>query len=235
MKTLGKKMKTVAIITARGGSKRIPRKNIKEFLGRPIIEYSIKAALDSGVFDEVMVSTDDEEIAVIAKKAGANVPFVRSSGNANDFATTADVLEEVLEEYRVNGIDFEYACCIYPTAPFITSIRLQETMNLLIEKMVDSVVPVVPFSYPIQRGFFITDDKLKMKWPEYMQSRSQDLETIYHDSGQFYAFNVKAFFEQKKLFMSNTFPLVLSELEVQDIDTLDDWNLAEQKYRYLHK
>lgn len=227
-------MKSVAIITARGGSKRIPRKNIKEFLGKPIIEYSVQAALQSGMFDEVMVSTDDKEIAEVARRAGAVVPFIRSAENANDFATTADVVEEVLRMYLKQGTEFTYACCIYPTAPFITSNRLKEAMNQLKKEDVNSVVPVVPFSYPIQRGFLIKDKKLEMKWPEYMQSRSQDLETVYHDSGQFYALNVNAFFTQKKLFMNHTIPIVLSELEVQDIDTLDDWNLAEQKYRYLY-
>lgn len=227
-------MKTVAIITARGGSKRIPRKNIKEFLGKPIIEYSIQAALQSGAFDEVMVSTDDEEIARVAKHAGAQVPFLRSAKNANDFATTTDAIIEVLKTYQKEGTEFTHACCIYPTAPFVTSERLRKAMEYLTNDDVDSVVPVVPFSYPIQRGFLINNDKLQMKWPEYMQSRSQDLETVYHDSGQFYALKVKSFFEQKKLFMNHTVPIVLSELEVQDIDTLDDWNLAEQKYKYLY-
>lgn len=226
-------MRAVAIITARGGSKRIPQKNIKNFLGKPIIEYSIRAALQAGVFDEVMVSTDDEEIADVARKAGAKVPFFRSAENANDFATTTDAVMEVLDTYRKEGVIYTHACCIYPTAPFVTSARLREAMDYLINENPDSVVPVVPFSYPIQRGFLINENRLEMKWPEYMQSRSQDLEKIYHDSGQFYALNVKSFYEQKNLFMKHTIPIVLSELEVQDIDTLDDWKIAEQKYKYL--
>lgn len=227
-------MKTLAIITARGGSKRIPRKNIKNFLGKPIIEYSIEAALKSKVFDEVMVSTDDLEIAEVAKKAGARVPFFRSPEKANDFATTADVIEEVIVKYREQGELYTHLCCIYPTAPFITSKRLKEAMKLLENINADSVVPVVPFSYPIQRGFLINEDKLKMKWPEYMESRSQDLEKVYHDSGQFYCLKIESFLKEKKLFMKNTFPMILSEIEVQDIDTMDDWNLAEQKYKYFN-
>jgi N-acylneuraminate cytidylyltransferase len=173
-------------------------------------------------------------IAEIARKAGANVPFLRSAENANDFASTADVIEEVITAYEENGDIYSYVCCIYPTAPFVTAERLEEAMKLLKNKSVDSVVPVVAFSYPIQRGFLIQEDKLKMKWPEYMQARSQELECVYHDSGQFYCLNIESFLREKKLFMKNTIPIILSELEVQDIDTIDDWNLAEQKYRYLY-
>ena len=126
-------MKSLAIITARGGSKRIPRKNIKDFLGKPIIAYSIEAALESGVFDEVMVSTDDEEIAAIARKFGANVPFMRSEATSNDYATSADVINEVIEKYSEKGVKFDYACCIYPTAPFITASKLKEAVTKLVE------------------------------------------------------------------------------------------------------
>ncbi len=227
-------MKALAIITARGGSKRIPRKNIKEFLGKPIIEYSIMAALEAKVFDEVMVSTDDLEIAEIAKKAGAAVPFFRSKENANDFATTADVIREVILNYEKQGNEFSHICCIYPTAPFVTPHRLKEAMDLLIEKNADSVIPVVAFSYPIQRAFFVKNEKLEMKWSEFMQTRSQDLEITYHDSGQFYCLEKKQFLKENKLFMKNTRPIFLSELEVQDIDTIEDWKLAEQKYKFLH-
>ena len=229
------KKHSVAIITARGGSKRIPRKNIKEFLGRPIIEYSIKAAIDSGIFDEVMVSTDDEEIANIAKQAGANVPFMRSSDTANDYATTTDVIGEVLKQYKEVGVEFEYACCIYPTAPFVTDQCLKEAMTTLSEKNADSVIPVVRFGFPPQRGLVINEDKLSFKWPEYTFSRSQDLEPFYHDAGQFYCLNVKSFGEQKSLFMKNTCSYVRDEMEVQDIDNMSDWKLAELKYRILQE
>ena len=229
------KKHSVAIITARGGSKRIPRKNIKEFLGRPIIEYSIKAAIDSGIFDEVMVSTDDEEIANIAKQAGANVPFMRSADTANDYATTTDVIGEVLKQYQEVGVEFEYACCIYPTAPFVTAKCLKEAMTILSEKNADSVIPVVRFGFPPQRGLVINEDKLSFKWPEYTFSRSQDLEPFYHDAGQFYCLNVKSFEEQKSLFMKNTCSYVRDEMEVQDIDNMSDWKLAELKYRMLQE
>lgn len=227
-------MSSIAIITARGGSKRIPRKNIKPFLGKPMLVYSIEAALESGIFDEVMVSTDDEEIADIAKAAGAVVPFYRSEKTANDFATTSDVILEVLEEYAKRGKEFDSFCCIYPTAPFITPERLKEGMELLMEKKPDSVMPVVSFSFPPQRCVVIEDGKLVPKWPENMPKRSQDLEPYYHDCGQFYCVNVKRFLEEKAILMPNTLPLLLSELEVQDIDNEVDWKLAELKYKLLH-
>lgn len=228
-------MKKIAIITARGGSKRIPRKNIKIFVDKPIIQYSIEAALASGVFDEVMVSTEDEEIAEIAKKAGASVPFLRSRETSNDFATTADVIAEVLEEYQKRGMEFTEACCIYPTAPFITADKLKEAMEILEETEADSVLPIVKFSFPPQRCVVIKENRIEPKWPECMPMRSQDLEPFYHDSGQFYCINVDAFFKQKSMVMKNTAPIVLSEMEVQDIDTLEDWEMAEMKYQLLHK
>ena len=228
-------MSCLAIITARGGCKRIPRKNIREFLGRPIIEYSIDAALKSGCFDEVMVSTDDEEIAEIAKKAGASVPFLRSDANANDFATTSDVMKEVISEYEKRGQQFDYVCCIYPTAPFITAERLKEAIEKLASTGAYSVVPVIRFSFPPQRGLVIKDDVLSYIHPEYTFTRSQDLEPVYHDAGQFYCVNTKAFMEKCSLFGDTTKELILDEMEVQDIDTITDWKLAELKYRLLHE
>lgn len=227
--------RSVAIITARGGSKRIPRKNIKEFLGKPIIVYSIEAAISSCIFDEVMVSTDDEEIAEIAKKAGAKVPFMRSEGLANDFATTTDVVGEVLECYKNIGREFDFACCIYPTAPFVSSKCLKEAVEMLENTQADSVIPVVRFGFPPQRGLVIRKEQLMFKWPEHTFTRSQDLEPFYHDAGQFYCLNTKSFFEQRSLFMKNTLPLVRDEREVQDIDTMEDWVMAELKYRLLHE
>lgn len=223
--------KRIAIITARGGSKRIPKKNIKTFIDKPIIAYSIQAALDSGIFDEVMVSTDDREIAEIAEQYGAKVPFFRSSENANDFATTADVILEVLDAYRSEGREFEQVCCIYPTAPFITDKVLIEAMELLEKENADSVLPVVAFSFPPQRCVVIKDGKLEPKWPECMPMRSQDLEPYYHDCGQFYCLNTKAFLEQKKLVMEHTCPVIMDEMNVQDIDNETDWKLAELKYQ----
>ena len=160
-------MSSIAIITARGGSKRIPHKNIKPFLGKPIIEYSIEAALNAGVFDEVMVSTDDEEIARIAEACGAKVPFFRSKENSDDFSTTSDVVREVLKEYENRGQRFDYACCIYPTAPFLTAETIRDAMEILMDKKADSVVPVVKFSFPPQRAVVVRDGAIKMNMPEY--------------------------------------------------------------------
>jgi len=185
--------KCLAIITARGGSKRIPRKNIKEFLGFPIIKYSIDAALGAGCFDEVMISTDDKEIAEIATSFGAKLPFFRSETTSNDYAMTADVIEEVLLEYKSRGSNFEYCCCIYPTAPFVSSQRLLEGYNLLTSTDADAVIPVVRFSYPIQRAIKIEQETLEMMWPENLNARSQDLVPAYHDCGQFYWLKVDNF------------------------------------------
>lgn len=228
-------MKTLAVITARGGSKRIPRKNIKEFLGKPILAYSIQAALESGVFDEVMVSTEDAEIAGIAKAQGAKVPFFRSSESANDYATTADVLLEVLEQYKGIGMEFDYVCCIYPTAPFVSAEKLKKAMALLSGQEADSLLPVVRFSFPPQRSVVIKDGLVQFKWPEHMLTRSQDLEPFYHDAGQFYCVRTGSFLEQRKLVMERTVPMVLPESEVQDIDTEEDWKIAEAKYRAVKK
>ncbi len=223
----------IAIITARGGSKRIPHKNRKEFCGKPIIEYSIEAAKQAGIFDTVMVSTDDNKIAEIAKNAEAEVPFMRSAETSSDYATTADVLMEVLEKYKERGIRYENACCIYPTAPFVTGNKLRQAMDMLVNEKKDSVIPVVPFSFPPLRGMVINDGKLEYKWQEYAMKRSQDLEEIYHDCGQFYAFRVEPFEKEKKLVTDNTAGMIISELEVQDIDNETDWELAEMKYRLL--
>lgn len=225
-------MSSLAIITARGGSKRIPRKNIKPFLGKPILVYSIEAALASGAFEEVMVSTDDAEIAQIAIQAGAKVPFMRSDTAANDYASTDDVIREVLTAYQAKGKSFDTFCCIYPTAPFVTAEKLKTAMDMLTES--ESVMPVVPFSYPVQRGLCLNEQgHIGYKWPEYATARSQDLEKIYHDCGQFYACRTEAFFREGTTDTPNMVPLVMSELEVQDIDTLEDWAIAEVKYQKM--
>ncbi|MCX4295763.1 MAG: pseudaminic acid cytidylyltransferase [Lachnospiraceae bacterium] len=226
-------MKSIAIITARGGSKRIPRKNIRPFLGKPILEYSIAAALQTGLFEEVMVSTDDAEIAQIAQQAGAKVPFFRSEETANDFATTADVIAEVLTTYAQTGKEFQAACCIYPTAPFVTANILSTAMQLLEQEQADCVIPVVRFSFPPQRGVIINNNKITPKWPENMAKRSQDLEPLYHDCGQFYCLNVERFLQQKVIWMEHAVPIIQEERYVQDIDTLEDWALAEMKYKLL--
>lgn len=226
-------MSSIAIITARGGSKRIPHKNIKAFLGRPIIEYSIRVALESEVFDEVMVSTDDMEIAEIAKRAGAKVPFLRSDATANDYATTADVILEVIEEYVRSGRFFDQICCIYPTAPFLTAGAIRDAMKLLEEQDADSVLPVVQFSFPPQRAVVVREGLVTPNTPEFMNCRSQDLEPFYHDCGQFYCLKTSRFLEEKKLIMQKTCPYIQDEMYVQDIDTEKDWEIAEMKYRLL--
>lgn len=233
--TGGNQMSSIAIITARGGSKRIPRKNIKPFLGKPIMTYSIEAALSSGLFDSVMVSTDDEEIAQIAKEYGAQVPFYRSERTSNDYAATADVVSEVLDEYAKCGIYYETACVIYPTAPFLTVDALKEAMGILLGGDADGVMPVVKFSFPPQRSVVMRNGFLVPSDPESMKMRSQDLEPQYHDCGQFYCIRVASFLKQRTMVMTHTMPYLQDELTVQDIDTEEDWKIAELKYRLLHE
>ena len=225
--------KCLAVITALGGSKRVPRKNIKEFCGEPIIAYSIRAARGSGVFDEVMVSTDDEEIAEIARWLGARVPFQRSPENSGDMAMTHEVVLEVLRKYEELGRKFDIVCCIYPTAPFLTASRLRESMEKLRQENVDGVVPVVRFSFPPQRCFVIKEGLVSYQWPENRLKRSQDLEPYYHDCGQFYLLRVEPFIREQSMVLANTAPIILDEKEVQDIDTPEDWEMAQMKFRLL--
>ncbi|MBR6771227.1 MAG: pseudaminic acid cytidylyltransferase [Lachnospiraceae bacterium] len=227
-------MNAIAIITARGGSKRIPGKNKRSFLGKPIICYSIEAARKSGLFEEVMVSTDDQEIAQIAQEAGASVPFLRSETTADDFATTDDVLLEVLEEYEKRGRTFTYMACLYPTAPFITAEKLQEAFRILTENKASGVMPVVQFSFPPQRGMWVRDGRLTYCSPEDAPKRSQDLEPVYHDCGQFYFYQTKPYRESRGQLPEGYYPILVSEEEVQDIDQLSDWKLAEMKYKLLY-
>ncbi|MCR5670071.1 MAG: pseudaminic acid cytidylyltransferase [Butyrivibrio sp.] len=224
-------MSSIAIITARGGSKRIPGKNIRNFCGKPIIAYSITAAIESGAFDEVMVSTDDQAIAEVAKRYGAVVPFFRSAETSGDYATTDEVIREVLDSYKEAGKEFDNFCCIYPTAPFITPDRLKEAMDSLTRH--ESVTPVVAFSYPPQRGFVISDGRLVRRFPEYASMRSQDIEKLYHDSGQFYACRTDAFYREGTTDVEDMVPVILTEDEVQDIDTFEDWKIAEEKYQRI--
>lgn len=227
-------MKNIAIITAREGSKRIPGKNIKNFCGKPIIAYSIEAAIASGVFDEIMVSTDSQEIAEIALSYGAGVPFFRSKDNSDDFATTADVVSEVLEQYGERGEVFDIVCCIYPTAPFIKSERLINAMETLLAAEAESAMTVVKFGFPPQRAFVVENGVLQYKNPVYAQARSQDLEPQYHDCGQFYLSKTSAFLKNKSFITEKTIPIFVTEEESQDIDTVSDWKLAEIKYERLY-
>lgn len=226
-------MSAIAIITARGGSKRIPGKNKREFLGKPILCYSIEAARFSGLFEEIMVSTDDEEIAETARRAGASVPFMRSEATADDYATTDDVLMEVLAEYEKRGRVFDYMACLYPTAPFITAEKLKTAMALLIEKEASGVMPVVAFSFPPQRGMAVRDGRLEYCQPENAMKRSQDLEKMYHDCGQFYCYHVERYRACRGDLPDGYVPMIVPETEVQDIDNPSDWKLAEMKYRMM--
>jgi N-acylneuraminate cytidylyltransferase len=227
-------MKTcIAIIPARGGSKRIPGKNIRLFEGLPIISYSIEAALKAGCFSEVMVSTDDSEIARIAIEYGAQVPFYRSAENSGDTSTTSEVILEVLNTYLKKGIVFDYACCIYPTAPFITVEKLQKAFEILQKENASTVLPAVRFSYPIFRALKKENQKLDFFWPEYRSARSQDLPEAFHDAGQFYFINVPHFLKNPQIFNSNTLAIEVPEQEVQDIDNESDWILAELKFKLM--
>ena len=228
-------MSRIAIIPARGGSKRIPRKNIKHFLGKPIIAYSIKAALDSGLYDTVMVSTDDEEIKRIAIEYGAEVPFLRSEKNADDYATTVDVVLEVIAAYADQGSQFSQGTCLYPTAPLVTLDSLRESFKILNGTDADTVITISSFSYPIERALKLeSNKKVAFVHKENIMKRSQDLQTYYHDAGQFYTFDIPQLKINQTLFAELTRAVILSELEVQDIDTLEDWKLAELKYQAIH-
>ena len=223
-------MKSVAIITARGGSKRIPRKNVKPFMGRPMIAYAIAAARESGLFDEVMVSTDDPEIAETAKAHGAAVPFLRSAATANDFAATADVLKEVIAEYAKLGVAFDEFCCIYPCVPFLTGGLLREAHEAFAASAADSLMPVVKYSFPIQRALRRTAEGfLEFREPENAPRRSQDLEPMYHDVGMFYFHRTTSFGRKGRVAMFE-----MPEERIQDIDTMDDWKMAELKYKVLN-
>ena len=230
MKSVDKKipMNNLCIIPARGGSKRIPRKNIRPFLGKPIIAYSIEAALKSGLFDEVMVSTDDDEIIEVAKKYGASVPFKRSTKNADDYSTLADVVDEVINAYKNEGKNFDYGCCILPTSSLIKIENLKKAFDLLKNENFDSVTPIVPFSYPIQRALRLNNGYVEMFNPDNKRKRSQDLETAYHDAGQFYWFEF-----EKGMHSERKGAITLSNNEVQDIDDEEDWKLAEIKFKLL--
>jgi len=220
-----KSLKSLAVLTARGGSKRIHKKNIKAFCGKPIIAYSIEAALGSGLFQEVIVSTDCKEIAGISREYGANVPFFRSDKTANDHAGLSEVIEEVKAGYRNSKAYFDTLCCILPTAPFISTHSLKKGAQLLIEKNADVTLPIVRFSSPVQRAYKSRDGKLDMFYPQFYKSRSQDLEPAYHDSGMFYWMKF-----DKQLESANKFGFEIPQLQAQDIDTMEDWELAELKY-----
>jgi N-acylneuraminate cytidylyltransferase len=228
-------LSSICIIPARGGSKRIPGKNIRSFLGKPIIAYSIEAALKSELFDVVMVSTDDQEIADIAVKYGASVPFLRSSDNSGDMATTYQVVEEVIGCYASEGRVFDYTCTLYATAPFVTADKLKMAYSRMSSTNSEAIYTVQEFSYPIQRSVSFQEDGLKLNWPENFNKRSQDLTKNFHDCGQFYLYETDVYLEKVGVFNMNSDAIIISEMESQDIDSETDWQLAELKYQLMLK
>ncbi len=226
-------MSIIAIITARGGSKRIPKKNIKEFYGKPMLAYAIDAAKKAGFFDEIIVSTDSQEIAEVAKKFDANVPFLRSARTADDYATTFDVLEEVLARYKEMGKTFDYVCCIYPCVPFLSSATLLNAYTQMLSTRANAIMPVCKYPVPVEwamrlnNGYLYPDDANKQL------IRSQDLKPAFFDAGMFYYCKTNVLLDKKTLVPPETQGFVIDEKECQDIDTPDDWIIAELKYKIL--
>lgn len=227
----------IAIIPARGGSKRIPRKNIKFFNGKPMIAWSIEAALKSGCFNQVVVSTDDEEIANVARQFGADVPFIRPLELSNDYAGTTEVIQHAIQTLLAQEAVVDYACCLYATAPFVTTDDIQKGYQLLVDsESIDYAFSVTAYPYPIQRALRMTDEgRIKMCHPENFQKRSQDLEETFHDAGQFYWGTVDAWLNARMVFSEKSMPVVLPHYRVQDIDTMDDWIRAEMMYKVLQE
>lgn len=225
----------IAIIPARGGSKRIPRKNIKDFFGKPLISYSIQAALQSQLFDQVVVTTDDEEIADIARQYGANVPFIRPKELSDDFTNTQEVIDHAIDFFKNQGIQYDYECTIYATAPLLQSQYLIKGFEALQNSTAINAFSATSMPFPIQRTFKLDENgRCEMFWPENYPKRSQDLEEAYQDAGQFYWTKLG----QKSstiMFGSDSIPVILPRHLVQDIDTLEDWELAQLLYQALNR
>lgn len=228
-------MKRLAIIPARGGSKRVPKKNIRSFYGQPIISYSICVALETSLFDSVLVSTDSDEICSVARSHGAEVPFLRSQANSNDHAGLLEVLFEVVENLKSLNRNYDSICCLLPTAPLIQASDLIQAFTELEDRKYDSVLSVCQFSYPIQRALVMNGQQVKMNAPENYDKRSQDLQPMFHDAGQFYAINHHQLFPKNRIFTDNTGAVILPESRVQDIDSEEDWKICELKYQLLHQ
>lgn len=224
----------LAIIPARGGSKRIPKKNIRDFHGLPMIAYSIQTALESNVFDQVIVSTDDDQIAETAMRYGATVPFVRPPELSDDFTGTVPVIAHAVEWYTHQAIAVSEVCCIYATAPFINKDDLIRGLDLIQEKKADYAFSVTSYGFPIQRAIKINNNgAIEMFYPEHYNARSQDLTEAWHDAGQFYWGTSEAWLQHKPIFSSHSFPVILPRTHVQDIDTFEDWNRAELLYALI--
>lgn len=220
-------MMRVAIIPARGGSKRIPGKNIKLFCGKPMIAWSIEAALKSKCFDRVIVSTDDADIAAVAREWGAETPFYRPATLSDDFASTRAVMIHALQWIEANNSSIDIACCLYATAPFVTADKLRMALRILEESSAQFCFTVVKYSYPIQRALKLVDGRVEMFNPELRSARSQDLEASYHDAGQFYLGYRDAFINDLPTFSKHSTPLIVPHTEAQDIDEPEDWVLAK--------
>ncbi len=227
-------MKTLAIITARAGSKRIPLKNVRAFMGKPMIAYAIEAAQKSGLFEEVMVSTDSAQIADIAKNLGARIPFMRSAKTSDDYATSADVIAEVLECYAQNGRGFDAFCCVYPCVPFLRAETLKDAHAQMVAHKAPAVVPLCKYSFPIERALRFRDGKIVACDKAARQKRSQDLEPAYFDPGMFYFCTTRAFAAECSLLPEGALGYPVPEVQCQDIDTPEDWQMAELKYKMLH-
>jgi pseudaminic acid cytidylyltransferase len=227
-------MNKVAIIPARGGSKRIPRKNIKTFAGQPIIAYSINAAITSNLFERIILSTDSEQIAEVGSSYGAEVPFMRPAELSDDFTGTAEVLIHSLNWLTEHDKFYPYFCCFYPTAPFLEKEYLVKGFDILRKNNASTVFSVTSFPYPIFRAMKIeANNRVKMFWPEYLNSRSNDLPDAYHDAGQFYWGDTEKFLKEKNIFSSDSVPVILPRYLVHDIDTPEDWETAEILYLAL--
>lgn len=224
----------LAIVPARGGSKRVPRKNIKAFGGQPMIYWPIAAAIQSGCFDRILVSTDDPEIAEVAKKNGADVPFIRPAELSDDHIGTMPVIAHAIRWQNDHGLQVSEACCIYATAPFVQARDLQRGLQIMNESGADYAFSVTTFPFPIQRAIRITkSQRIEMFQPEHFNTRSQDLEEAWHDAGQFYWGKAAAWLSNEPLFGSRSAPVMLPRYRVQDIDTLEDWLRAELMLKCL--
>ena len=224
----------LCVIPARGGSKRIPQKNIKTFCGQPIIAYSIIAALESNCFDEVIVSTDDDAILQVARSFGASVPFLRPSKLSNDYAGTLSVVKHAIEWFEDKGLLSSEVCCLYATAPFVSSRSIKLAYNQMLKTKSDYCFTATSFAFPIQRAFRVTPkNHAEMFYPENYETRSQELEDAYHDAGQFYWGKAEVFKQLKPFFSKKASPYILSRQFVQDIDTLEDWRVAELMYQVM--
>ncbi|MBU1196537.1 MAG: pseudaminic acid cytidylyltransferase [Proteobacteria bacterium] len=229
-----KNIKTLAIIPARGGSKRIPGKNIRLFCGKPIIAYSILAAQKANIFDRIIVSTDDEKIANTAMEWGAQVPFKRPQNLADDYTTTIDVIKHAIQWCNDNNEHYDYTCCIYATAPFIRDQDLKKGYELLVNSPNNFAFPVTGFASSIFRALKLTkENQMKMFWPEHIDTRTQDLPEAYHDVGQFYWGKTNAFLKSRSIFEDQSCPIVIPRYLAQDIDTYEDWDQAELFYKLL--